>query len=213
MPATARNKNNKYIQRGTLFVLSAPSGAGKSTLCRKLLEKIPELKLSVSFTTREPRRGERNDVHYSFISERKFKGMINRDEFAEWAMVHGNLYGTSLKRLKKLNKEGYDIILDIDIHGAMQIKKSYENAVFVFILPPSRKDLNKRLRARNTDSREVIAGRLDNAKEEMSFYMDYDYIVINDDLETAYRQIESIIVSTKLEIKNIDHKRIKHIIG
>jgi guanylate kinase len=213
MPGTSRNKKSKYIQHGTLFVLSAPSGAGKSTLCRQLLEKITKLKLSVSYTTREPRRGEKNDVHYTFISERKFKGMISRGEFAEWATVHGNLYGTSLKRLKKLNKEGYDIILDIDIHGAMQIRKSYKNAIFIFILPPSMKDLKKRLKARNTDTRQIIAGRLDNAREEMSFYNAYDYIVVNDDLETAYRQIESVIVSTKLEIKNIDHKRIKNIIG
>ncbi len=205
-------KKRKFIREGTLFVVSAPSGAGKSTLCRKLLKKNPGLKLSVSYTTRPPRKGEVNDVHYSFISERKFKGMINRGEFAEWAVVHGNLYGTSLKRLKKLNKEGYDIILDIDVRGAKQLKKTYDNAVYIFILPPSMQTLKKRLLNRNTDTRDRIAKRLDNAKAEIASYNAYDYIIINDKLEKACSELESIFTAAKVRIENADHKWIKNLI-
>jgi guanylate kinase len=205
-------KKRQFQREGIVFVVSAPSGAGKSTLCRKLLKKIPELKLSVSYTTRSPRKGEVNDVHYTFISERKFKGMINRGEFAEWAVVHGNLYGTSLKRLKKLNKEGYDIILDIDVRGAKQLKKTYDNAVYIFILPPSMQTLKKRLLNRNTDTRDRIAKRLDNAKAEIASYKAYDYIIINDKLEKACSELESIFTAAKVRIENTDHKWIKKLI-
>ena len=205
-------KKRQFRREGTLFVVSAPSGAGKSTLCRKLLKKIPGLKLSVSYTTRSPRKGEVNDVHYTIISERKFKGMINRGEFAEWAVVHGNLYGTSVKRLKKLNKEGYDIILDIDVHGAMQLKNTYDNAVYIFILPPSMQTLKKRLLNRKTDTRDRIAKRLDNAKAEIASYKAYDYIIINDKLEKACSELESIFTAAKVRIENADHKWIKNLI-
>lgn len=168
--------------------------------------------MSVSYTTREPRKGEKNDVHYSFISHKKFKSMIDKGEFAEWATVHGNLYGTSVKRLKKLNKEGYDIILDIDTRGASQIRKSYGNAVYVFILPPSTQVLKKRLVGRRTDSEETIATRLDNARAEIAQYVNYDYVVINDKIEDAYHELESIIVANKLEISNVDSKWIKDLL-
>ena len=205
-------KKRQFRREGTLFVVSAPSGAGKSTLCRKLLKKDPGLKLSVSYTTRPPRKGEVNDVHYTFISERKFKGMINRGEFAEWAVVHENLYGTSVKRLKKLNKEGYDIILDIDVRGAKQLKETYDNAVYIFILPPSMQTLKKRLLNRNTDTRDRIAKRLDNAKAEIASYNAYDYIIINDKLEKACSELESIFTAAKVRSENADHKWIKNLI-
>lgn len=203
-------KNNK--REGTLFVISAPSGAGKSTLCRELLRKIPDIKLSVSYTTRKPRKGETNNIHYTFISQKRFKNMINRGEFAEWAMVHGNLYGTSMKRLKKLNKEGYDIILDIDVQGALQVKNSYKNAVYIFILPPSMRVLKQRLMNRKTESDEAVTRRLDRAKDEILSYKEYDYVIINDKLEKAYRGLESIIISARLKTKSIDHKKIIDII-
>ncbi len=209
MEKTGSLKKRKLQNEGKLFVVSAPSGAGKSTLCQKLLKNISKLKLSVSYTTRERRKGERNDVHYTFITEKKFKGMIKKGEFAEWAMVHGNLYGTSLKRLKELNENGYDIILDIDIHGAQQIKKNYENALYVFILPPSMSVLKKRLQGRNTDSGETIARRLENAKAEIAAYKDYDYVIKNDKLEKAYREFESIIMASRVKIDNIDHNWIE----
>ncbi len=196
---------------GTLFVISAPSGAGKTTLCRKLLKKNPDIKLSVSYTTRQPRRGEKNNVDYSFISKTMFMKMINKGEFTEWATVHSNLYGTSIKRMKALNRAGYDIILDIDTHGAMQLKKRYENAVYIFILPPSVEVLKERLVNRKTDSKDVIAKRLDNVKNEIPYYKDYDYIVVNDSLDKAYRELESIIVSSRLRTSKVEPNRIKKI--
>lgn len=199
-------KNN-----GTLFVVSAPSGAGKTTLCRKLLRGYKDLKLSVSYTTRQPRKGEINNVDYTFISKARFMKMIDKREFAEWATVHGNLYGTSIKRLKKLNKAGYDIILDIDTRGAMQLKQGYENAVYIFILPPSAEVLKERLLSRKTDSGDVIARRLENAKGEISYYKDYDYIVVNDRIDKAYRELASIIISSRLRTSRIDTNRIKKI--
>ncbi len=195
-----------FLGRGTLFVVSAPSGAGKTTLCRELLRRIPELRLSVSYTTRPPREGEINDVHYTFVSEKKFRNMIDRGEFAEWAMVHGNMYGTSAGRLKKLIREGYDIILDIDVHGARQLKGSCDNAVYIFVLPPSMQILKQRLTERKTESADRIKKRLDNARTEIAGYRDYDYIIINDKLEKAYNELESIIVSSKIRTININHK-------
>ncbi len=202
-------RDRKTNKEGTLFVISAPSGAGKTTLCRKLLRMIPGLKLSVSYTTRQPRKGETNNVDYTFISKSKFMSMIDKGAFAEWAMVHGNLYGTSLKRLKKLSTEGYDIIFDIDIHGAMQMKKSCENAVYIFILPPSISTLEKRLVNRKTDSKDMIARRLDNAKAEVAYYKNYDYIIVNDKLDKAYRELESIIIASRLSTSNLDFAWIK----
>jgi guanylate kinase len=197
--------------KGTLFVISAPSGAGKTTLCQKLLNKNPDLKLSVSYTTRQPRKGETNDVDYTFIDKPKFLKMADRGEFAEWAMVHGNLYGTSIKRLKKLNKDGYDIILDIDIHGAVQLKKTCENTVFIFVLPPSIEVLKERLVGRKTDSEDVIRERIDNAKAEIAYYNDYDYIIVNDNLDKAYKELESIITASRLISSKVDAKWMKQV--
>lgn len=205
-------KNKKVRAKGTLFVISAPSGTGKTTLCKRLLKRNPNIKLSVSYTTRKPRSGEKNDVHYSFITEKRFKNMIDRGEFAEWATVHGNLYGTSLKRLKKLNKEGYDIILDIDVRGALQLKQTCDNAVYIFILPPAMKTLERRLVNRKSDSKDVIAMRIHNAKAEIAGYADYDYVVVNDKLEKAYKELESIILASRLKMDNADHAWIKSLV-
>lgn len=211
--ADVKARGSKYfINKGTLFVISAPSGAGKTTLCEKLIRNVPKMKLSVSYTTRQPRKGEKNGVHYTFVSERKFKNMISSGELAEWAIVHGNLYGTSIKRLKKLNREGYDIILDIDTHGAMQLKKSCENAVYIFVLPPSLETLKKRLKNRRTDKEEDIETRLANAKVEISSYSIYDYIIVNDKFDNAYKELESIILSTRRKTEKIDHKWIRKFI-
>ena len=212
--SVANMENKKTIQRkGNLFVISAPSGAGKTTLCQKLLKKMPDMKLSVSYTTREPRKGEVNDVDYTFVTREKFKKMIDRGEFAEWATVHGNLYGTSIKRVKELNSKGYDIILDIDIHGAIQLRKSYEGAVYIFVLPPSMEALEKRLINRRTDSDEIIRNRLNNAKTEISHYENYDYIIINDIIDKAYKELESIVLSAGLRTECADHNWIKKIIN
>ena len=213
MPVKKVARKSVASREGKLFVVSAPSGAGKSTLCQRLIKSTPGLKLSVSYTTRERRKGERNNVHYTFVNESMFKRMIKKGDFAEWAVVHGNLYGTSLSRLRELNKKGYDIILDIDIHGAMQIKKSYENAEYIFILPPSMSVLKKRLLGRNTDSGETIAKRLKNAREEIRHYKDYDYVIKNDILDKAYREFESIILSSRIKQNNIDKKWINKLIS
>ncbi len=212
--AAVKVENKKTIQRkGNLFVISAPSGAGKTTLCQKLLKKMPHMKLSVSYTTREPRKGEVHDVDYTFVTRDTFKKMIDRGEFAEWATVHGNLYGTSIKRIKELNSRGYDIILDIDIHGAIQLRKSYEGAVYIFVLPPSLEALEERLVNRRTDSDDIIKNRLDNAKAEISQYENYDYIIVNDRIDKAYKELESIVLSAGLRTECADHNWIKKIIN
>ncbi|GAB4540489.1 MAG: guanylate kinase [Thermodesulfovibrionia bacterium] len=187
-----------------LFIISAPSGAGKTTLCRELVKTVPSLKPSVSYTTRPPRRGEKNNVHYTFVSESRFKRMIEKGEFAEWAVVHGNLYGTSIKRLDRIKREGYDIILDIDIHGAMQLRRRYRGSVGIFILPPSMDALRERLMARMSESDDEMRRRLDRAREEILAYKDYDYVVINDDFKKALRELEGIIISTRLATSRFD---------
>ena len=138
--------------------------------------------------------------------------MIDRGEFAEWATVHGNLYGTSLNRLKKLNKEGYDIILDIDVRGALQLRQTCDNAVYIFILPPSMKTLERRLVNRRSDSKDVIARRIQNAKAEIAGYADYDYVVVNNKLDKAFKELESIITSSRLEMEKADHAWIQSLV-
>ncbi len=198
-------------EKGKLFIVSAPSGAGKTTMCRKLSAVVPCLKHSVSCTTRAPRKGEVRNVHYTFISKEKFRTMIKKEEFAEWAVVHGNLYGTPAKRLIQITKKGYDIILDIDTQGAMQMRRRFKNAVYIFILPPSMKILEKRLRGRRSESTTEMKKRLERAKEEIVEYKNYDYIVVNDDFNKALRELESIIMSKRLGVAKVDPKSIKNL--
>jgi guanylate kinase len=210
MTKAKAKKTTKKKTKGVTFVVSAPSGAGKSTLCSRLTSKMPNLKLSVSYTTRPPRKGEIQDVHYSFVSEKKFMNLIAKGEFAEWAMVHGNLYGTSLKRIRKLNRDGYDIIFDVDVRGAKQLRGTCHDAVYIFILPPSLTTLRKRLKDRSTDSSETIAQRMKNARVEIGHYAEYDYIVVNDNIDQALKDLESIMNSTKLRTEQADHTWIKN---
>ena len=199
----------EYQREGELFIVSAPSGAGKTTLCQKLSAVVPRLKHSISYTTRPPRKGEINNVHYTFVSKKKFKAMINKGEFAEWAVVHGNLYGTSIKRLSEIHSRGYDIILDIDTQGAVQMKRKFGNAVYIFILPPSMKILEKRLRSRMSESSKEIKRRLEKAKEEVANYMNYDYIVVNDTFKKALRDLESIVIARRLRTVKVFPKWIE----
>ncbi|GBE04296.1 guanylate kinase [bacterium BMS3Abin09] len=210
--AKSKQKEISLKREGTLFVISAPSGTGKTTICRKLLKKHDTLKLSVSYTTRPPRKGEKSGIDYTFVTKEKFKKMIDRGEFAEWAMVYGNFYGTAVKRLKQLNKAGYDIILDIDTRGAMQLKNTYDNAVYVFILPPSMQTLKDRLISRKTETADIVKKRLESAREEISFYGKYDYIIINDILKYSCQELESIILATKTRIANTDQKLINKLL-
>ena len=199
--------------RGGIFIISAPSGAGKSTLCSRLMEARENILPSVSYTTRPPRRGEMNNVHYTFVSEKKFRDMASRGAFVEWAQVHGNLYGTSGRRLKSLVKAGADVLLDIDVQGADQIRKSVDSAVYIFIMPPSLSVLRSRLEKRmsNTKERqEDIERRLAMARDEMKHYNRYDYVIVNDDLKSALRQFESIITAERLKSGRLDSHWIKN---
>lgn len=184
--------------RGSLFILSAPSGAGKTTLCREICRTVSKVKHSVSYTTRTRRKGEREAVHYFFVTESRFRKMVGRGEFAEWAMVHGNLYGTSRRHIEKLINRGYDIILDIDVNGARQMRHSYRDAYYIFILPPSMKKLEERLRNRKSDPDDEIGRRLKNAKEEIQEYIHYDYTIVNEKLADALSDLTSIIRTARL---------------
>lgn len=211
MPAKNPKLRGKTSREGELFIVSAPSGAGKTTLCRKLCATLPRLKHSVSFTTRARRKNEKNNIDYSFITKERFTAMIKKGEFAEWAMVHGNFYGTSIKKLLEMVKKGYDVILDVDVQGARQLKHAFHEALFIFILPPSMKILEHRLRARMSDNPDEIKKRLHNAREEIKRYKEYDYIVVNDDFKKALRDMESIITSRRLAPDKVDSKIIKNL--
>ncbi len=190
--------------RGSLFIVSAPSGAGKTTLCQKLSSILPNLQHSVSFTTRPVRLGEVNNRDYTFVRENVFRKMAKRGEFIEWAKVHGHLYGTSKKRLKEMLNKGINVILDIDIQGARQIKKKYADGVYIFILPPSMKVLKERLKKRMCNSKEEMEKRLKRAVEEIKEYKRYDYVIINNIFEDAIEELRAIISSEKTRTKNID---------
>lgn len=184
-------------RKGILYVISAPSGAGKSTLCRELLDIFPELRHSVSFTTRTPRTGELEGRDYFFIGREVFLSMVAAGEFAEWAEVHGNLYGTSLKTLQKCREDGIDLILDIDYQGAAQLKVNQVAGVNIFILPPSFKELRIRLEGRGSDSPDVIEKRLINARAEIRQAGWYDYIIVNDVFSRAVEDLKSVVIAER----------------
>jgi guanylate kinase len=182
--------------RGVLLVVSSPSGAGKTTLCNRLRSEFPNLGFSVSYTTRAPRIGETNGVEYHFVDQPSFQEMIARDELAEYAMVHNNMYGTSAKLVRAAIDEGRDLLFDIDYQGGRQLRQKFPgDVVLVFILPPSIQELERRLRRRGTDSDEVIARRVRVAREELRHYAEYDYLVMNDDIERAYDVLRAVYLS------------------
>ena len=181
--------------RGNLYIVSAPSGSGKTTLLQHLLRSFKDLKFSVSFTTRGPRQGERDSVDYFFVERPAFLSMVDRGEFLEWAEFNGHLYGTSRGFVYEQIENGHDVILDIDVQGARQVKTKIQQATAIFVLPPSFAELERRLRARMLEPDDVIRRRLDIAKGEILFYPDYDYIIINDLLENSILLLESILRS------------------
>jgi len=185
--------NKLYSREGILFVVSAPSGAGKTSLCRELIDTFTDLRQSISFATRRKREGEQDGIDYYFVGADSFNEMIQQQQFAEWAEVHGNLYGTAKVTLATAAENGLDLLLDIDCQGAAQLKENCNRAVFIFILPPSYAELEKRLRGRGTDSEEVILQRLKNAENEIENARWYDYLVINDDFRSAKEQLIAII--------------------
>jgi guanylate kinase len=177
-----------------LLILCSPSGAGKTTLTRHLLRELPELTFSVSHTTRPPREGERDGEAYHFVDREAFLRMVDEERFAEWAEVHGNLYGTSTDQLELAREGGRrGIVFDVDHQGARQIKAKLPDAVGVFVLPPSMEELRRRLERRATDSPEVIERRFAIARDEIAHYPSFDYLVVNDDLEEAKRTVVSIV--------------------
>ncbi|MCK8130496.1 guanylate kinase [Pseudoalteromonas sp. 2CM39R] len=188
--------------RGNLFILSAPSGAGKSSLIGALLEKHSDMKVSVSHTTRSPRPGEENGVHYHFVSVDEFKALIEKNDFFEWAQVFDNYYGTSKQAIESQLAAGIDVFLDIDWQGAQQIRKLVDDVETIFILPPSKEELESRLNNRGQDSAEIIAGRMAKAQSETSHYNEYDYVVVNDDFDTALSEIETIVMAKRLSLKS-----------
>ena len=184
---------------GNLFIISAPSGAGKSTLINALLKQHADMQLSVSHTTRSPRPGESNGVQYHFTDVPAFKQLIEQNQFIEWAEVFGNYYGTSKAALADKLAQGIDVFLDIDWQGARQIKQQLPFVTSIFILPPSVEALEQRLNQRGQDSAEVIAGRMAKAQDEISHADEYDYWVVNDDLELALQQFSGIIQTQRLK--------------
>ena len=186
--------DSKHINHGRIFVISAPSGAGKTTLVGLLKERYPLLAESVSCTTRKPRGTEIDGVDYFFLSKDEFFKKREAGLFAEWAEVHGNFYGTPLDFLEKQLDSGRDLICDIDYQGAINIKKAFpDEAVLILVLPPSMEELELRLRRRATDDPEVIKTRLNNAKNEIMHYNHFDFVVVNNELETAFSQLSAII--------------------
>ncbi|MFC4528808.1 guanylate kinase [Dyella halodurans] len=183
---------------GTLFVVAAPSGAGKSTLVNALLEREPAISLSISHTTRPPRPGELYGRHYYFVERVAFEREVAEGIFLEHAEVHGNLYGTSRTTVSELLEQGRDVLLEIDWQGARQIRQSKPDCVSVFILPPSRAELERRLRGRGSDSAEVIARRLHNSREEIAHAHEFDYVIVNDRFEDALADLQAIVHAVRL---------------
>jgi guanylate kinase len=190
--------------RGLLLVVSSPSGAGKTTLCTRLRQEF-NVGFSVSYTTRQPRPGETEGIEYHFVSPERFQEMAAADEFAEYAMVHGNMYGTAARQVEDALAQGRDLLFDIDFQGGRQLRQRFANpgpgsapageVMLVFILPPSLRELERRLRQRGTDADEVIARRLKVARSELAHYDEYDYLIVNDDFDRAYDALRAIYVA------------------
>jgi guanylate kinase len=196
-------------RRGNLFIVSAPSGAGKTSLCQKLTSVVPNIRHAVSYTTRPPRKGEVNDRDYTFVSEEEFRRMIRNGGFAEWAKVHGHLYGTSKKRLEELREAGTDVILDIDTHGAKEMRVHYDDGVYIFILPPSMDALRERLEKRMSNSPEEINLRMKRASEEIKDYKSYDYVIVNNDFSDALTELKAIVLAEDKRTNKIDPQWVK----
>ncbi|RJT43767.1 guanylate kinase [Rahnella woolbedingensis] len=195
--------------QGTLYIVSAPSGAGKSSLIQALLKTQPlyDTQVSISHTTRSMRPGEKDSEHYFFVSKEEFREMIGRDDFLEHAEVFGNYYGTSRETIEQVLASGVDVFLDIDWQGAQQIRKKMPQARSIFVLPPSKDELDRRLRGRGQDSEEVIAKRMAQAVAEMTHFAEYDYLIVNDDFDLALSDLKTIIRAERLRLSR---QRLRH---
>jgi guanylate kinase len=183
---------------GNLFIISAPSGAGKTSLVHALLATNPQIKLSVSYTTRAPREGEVDGVAYHFVSRETFLEMAERGEFLESAEVYGNFYGTSQNWISRENAGGRDILLEIDWQGASQVRRIFPHCISIFILPPSLEALEQRLKGRGTDSREIVDRRMAAVREDVAHVAEFDYVIINDDLNEALREFNAVVLAARL---------------
>ncbi len=191
--------------KGLLIVISGPSGAGKGTICQKLLEKNNNLYLSVSATTRSPRVGEKDGVDYYFLTKEDFEHKINNGNFLEYAQVYkGCYYGTPKDKVTDMLNKGYDVILEIDIQGALQVKENYPEGIFIFVMPPTMRDLRDRLVARKTETKEKIIERFTRAYKEVNEKAKYNYVVINDIVENAVQKVEAIMLSEKCRVDRIE---------
>ena len=200
------------MRKGILFVVTAPSGAGKTTLCDMVLEAVQGLEYSVSVTTRPPREGEENGRDYHFVDRAEFERRLAAGEFLEHAVVYDNYYGTRRATVEEALSKGSDLILDIDVKGALQIKEKRYPAVFIYIVPPSMEELERRLRGRATDSEKVIRKRLSLARDEMRYIGEYDYLVVNDDLDAAFDDLRAVILAERRRVER-NEDEIRRIAG
>ncbi len=195
---------NKSSNRGSLIILSGPSGAGKGTIHNELLKTEKNLTYSISMTTRKPRPNEKDGVDYYFVSQEKFQEEVKKGSFLEYACVHGNYYGTLNKSVNDSLDNGFDVILEIDIQGALKIKETNADAIFIFILPPSMRELKNRLVKRGTETKEKIIERFKNAYKEINEMKKYNYVVINDDVDKAVEKVRSIMIAERCRVDRIE---------
>jgi len=194
------------MAKGIFIIVSAPSGAGKSSLCQRLMQAYPEIKFSVSYTSRPPRPNEVNGKDYHFISRKEFKDRIDQGEFVEWVENYGHLYGSSRNVMKEFIQDGRDLLLDIEPRGAKKIKQEFKGGIYVFVLPPSRSELLKRLEKRGHETDEVIQKRFKQAENELKEISWYDYVIFNEDLETAVNQLISIYIAEKCKRSRLQNE-------
>lgn len=189
-----------HNEKGNLLIISGPSGVGKGTVCRSLIKKYADLQLSISATTRKARPGEINGREYFFYAQEEFLELVEKEAFLEWAKVFDNFYGTPLDYVMKVLKQGKDCLLEIDVQGAMQVKKKWAEGIFVFLVPPSKEELVRRITCRGTECREEIQKRMNQVEKEMEYINEYDYVVVNDDVDEAVEKTRAIITAERCRI-------------